>query len=54
MEEGYHAKIEMTQENRDPSAETVVKIWRTLKKIDPQASEEFVMLYLYSGDEENP
>lgn len=44
----------MTQENRDPSAETVVKIWGTLKKFDPKASEEFVMLYLYSEDKEDP
>lgn len=38
-------------ESRDPSAEAVVEIRKALEKIDPAASEEFVMLYLYDSDE---
>ncbi len=40
-------------ESRDPSAEAAVEIRRGLQKIDPAASEEFVMLYIYeSGEDE--
>ena len=37
-------------ENRDPSAEAVYEIKKALDAIDPEASERFVMLYLYEMD----
>ena len=38
-------------ESRDPSAEAVAEIREALEKMQPEAAEEFVRLYLYAGED---
>ncbi|HEY9697277.1 MAG TPA: helix-turn-helix transcriptional regulator [Trichocoleus sp.] len=38
------------KETMDPSSEAVYEIKKALDAIDPEASERFVMLYLYEAD----
>ena len=37
-------------ESRDPSAEAVFEIKNALDKLNPEAAEEFIMLYLYNSN----
>lgn len=41
-------------EVRDPGAETLLEIRRALRKIDPEASEEFIRLYLEDSEDSEP
>jgi transcriptional regulator with XRE-family HTH domain len=40
-------------EERDPTAETLLAIREGLQKLNPEAAQEFVRLYLGNGGEEN-
>lgn len=37
-------------ESRDPIGDAIVEIKNALEKFDPEAAEEFVMLYLYNSN----
>jgi hypothetical protein len=38
-------------ETRDPTGDAIAEIKDALEKIEPEAAEEFVRLYLYAGED---